>query len=191
MSEDFISIYEDTVSPDICKELVYWFDQCSEQGFTIGNMITGDGIKRTTRLDEVTEIPSVHSNSLPYPLPAVLSYWEALNTCLSVYSEKYSLQNTNLSSYAFKIHKVKLGGGYHKWHWETETVGLQNRVVVFMTYLKAPEEGGETEFLYQSKRIKPVIGRTLLWPAGFTHMHRGNPPLKGEKYYITGWFEIG
>jgi len=21
-----------------------------------------------------------------------------------------------------------------------------------------------------------------------THMHRGNPPLDGEKMYITGWF---
>ena len=63
------------------------------------------------------------------------------------------------------------------------------RVLAWMTYLKVPEEGGETEFLYQSKRIEPVIGRTLIWPAGFTHLHRGNPPLKGEKYYITGWFE--
>jgi len=49
--------------------------------------------------------------------------------------------------------------------------------------------GGETEFLYQSIRIKPVAGRTLIWPAGYTHVHRGNPPIKGEKMYATGWFE--
>ena len=59
-----------------------------------------------------------------------------------------------------------------------------------MTYLQAPSEGGETEFLYQSKRIDPVVGRTLIWPPGFTHKHRGNPPLKGEKFYITGWMNM-
>ena len=26
------------------------------------------------------------------------------------------------------------------------------------------------------------------WPAGYTHMHRGNPPLDGEKMYVDGWF---
>ena len=48
----------------------------------------------------------------------------------------------------------------------------------------------ETEFLYQSKRIDPIAGRTLIWPPGFTHKHRGNPPLKGEKIYMTGWLNI-
>ena len=57
-----------------------------------------------------------------------------------------------------------------------------------MTYLEAPKKGGETEFLHQSLRIEPIVGRTLIWPAGFTHVHRGNPPLDGEKMYIDGWF---
>ena len=57
-----------------------------------------------------------------------------------------------------------------------------------MTYLHSPESGGETEFLHQALRIEPKAGTTLLWPAGYTHRHRGNPPLKGEKIYITGWF---
>ena len=110
------------------------------------------------------------------------------------YVVKYNLDSTriggpHLSSYTFKIHKVKEGQGYHEWHYEdVDTQGLR-RALAWMTYLKVPEEGGETEFLHQSKRIKPMVGRTLIWPAYFTHLHRGNPPLKGEKYYITGWFE--
>jgi hypothetical protein len=58
-----------------------------------------------------------------------------------------------------------------------------------MMYLNDVDDGGETEFLYQSKRYKPVKGRVLIWPAGFTHVHRGNPPLSGEKYIATSWLE--
>ena len=62
-----------------------------------------------------------------------------------------------------------------------------DRLMVYMTYLEVPKKGGETEFLHQSLRIDPVVGRTLIWPAGYTHMHRGLMPLDGEKMYITGW----
>ena len=39
-------------------------------------------------------------------------------------------------------------------------------------------------------RIEPKVGQLTIWPAGFTHKHRGNPPLEGQKTYITGWFEL-
>ena len=28
-----------------------------------------------------------------------------------------------------------------------------------------------------------------MWPAHWTHIHRGNPPLSGEKYIATSWIE--
>ena len=56
--------------------------------------------------------------------------------------------------------------------------------------LESPKKGGETEFLYQSMRIEPEVGKLLIWPAGFTHKHRGNPPLEGQKTYMTGWFDL-
>ena len=58
-----------------------------------------------------------------------------------------------------------------------------------MLYLNSVTEGGETEFLYQKRRIKPQQGRLLIFPAGFTHTHRGNPPLSGNKYILTSWVE--
>ena len=67
----------------------------------------------------------------------------------------------------------------------------RDRICSFILYLNDLEEGGETEFLYQSKRIKPIKNRLIIWPASYTHVHRGNPPLSGTKYIITGWVEYG
>ena len=36
-------------------------------------------------------------------------------------------------------------------------------------------------------KVKPKKGRIVFWPASYPFVHRGNPPLKGEKYIVTGW----
>ena len=64
------------------------------------------------------------------------------------------------------------------------------RAFVFSVYLNDVEEGGETEFLHFSKRVKPKTGRIVIWPAAFPYIHRGNPPLSGEKYILTSWMMI-
>ena len=38
--------------------------------------------------------------------------------------------------------------------------------------------------------IKPVTGRTMIWPAEWTHAHQGQIITKGSKYIITGWLNI-
>ena len=195
---DFIEIYDNSVPQELCDELVEWFDLCSEKNFTLHNMPFEDGLNHIgLRSDEAMSIPcGIQDDSYPVlsdslPLKIVKSFFDVLNNSLKDYAEKCNLMNTRLSCLAFKIHKVKEGQGYHVWHYENDSINNLHKTLAWMTYLKVPEEGGETEFLYQSKRITPVAGKTLIWPAYFTHLHRGNPPLKGEKYYITGWFERG
>ena len=101
-----------------------------------------------------------------------------------------SLGETSIRSTRQKLQKTKKSGGYHVWHHEQSNIDSVHRVLVWTIYLNDVEEGGETEFLYQSKRIKARKGKICIFPAGFTHVHRGNPPLSGDKYILTGWWHI-
>jgi len=120
----------------------------------------------------------------------VKEYNNITGTCLKLYSEKYNvLKEQNLNQLFIKIQKTSPGEGFHNFHFENGSDYTSPRVLVSMIYLNDVDEGGETEFLYLSKRIKPEKGKLLIFPAGLTHTHRGNPPLNSPKYIITSWIE--
>ena len=65
-----------------------------------------------------------------------------------------------------------------------------SRSLAWIIYLNdVPEGEGETEFLYQGLRVTPKQGTLVMWPAQFTHTHRGNPVYNCTKYIATGWIE--
>ena len=190
---DFIGIYDESVPVELCNEFVNNYE-VAKKNRTIIDMSkeneTGMMEKPSEplqRKDEVVYVTPILSTI--YPRPPVLSYFEILKECFHRYVERYSIVFHGVTyNDVFKIHKVRKSEGYHEWHYErSDPAGLE-RLLAYMTYLEVPEKGGETEFLHQALRIEPIVGRTLIWPAGFTHMHRGLMPLEGEKMYITGWF---
>ena len=82
-------------------------------------------------------------------------------------------------------------GGYPLWHSEIYPLDANceqlHRALLFLVYLNDVDEGGETEFFYQQRAVKPRRGSLVIAPAGFTHTHRGNVPLSGDKYVLAGW----
>ena len=120
----------------------------------------------------------------------VRQYNTIIGACLERYINEYeALLDLRYQQVYLNVQRTEPGQGYHAFHFEQGPTGTNRRVAVTMMYLNTVEEGGETEFLYQHKRFKPVAGQVLIWPAGFTHVHRGLPPLKGEKYIATSWLE--
>jgi len=82
--------------------------------------------------------------------------------------------------------------GYHAWHYENEVTeeSMQMRQMAFMWYLNDVYDGGETEFKFQKIKVEPKEGRAVIFPAFWTHTHKGNKPKAGQtKYIITGWIE--
>ena len=53
-----------------------------------------------------------------------------------------------------------------------------------MFYLNNAKCG--TEFM-EYPTVQAKIGRLVIWPAFWTHVHKGVIPNKGIKYIITGW----
>lgn len=82
-------------------------------------------------------------------------------------------------------------GGYPYWHCElyprdpnAETL---HRHLLWTIYLNDDFAEGETEFLYQRRKVVPRTGSLLIAPAAFTHTHRGNRPQGGDKVIATSW----
>jgi len=50
--------------------------------------------------------------------------------------------------------------------------------------------GGETYFSHYDINVKPKKGLTIIWPAEWTHAHRGNILLGESKYMLTGWMSF-
>ena len=81
------------------------------------------------------------------------------------------------------------GGGFKLWHTERSNCLRSNvyRHLVFMTYLNDVPDGG-TEWFHQDKYVPAQKGYTVIWPADWTHFHRGRVSHTSEKIIITGWF---
>lgn len=82
-------------------------------------------------------------------------------------------------------------GGYPYWHCEQypklDQGEALHRAVLWTIYLNDDFADGETEFLYQGRKIAPRTGSLLIAPGGFTHTHRGNRPTGGDKVIATSW----
>ncbi|MGD2137773.1 MAG: 2OG-Fe(II) oxygenase, partial [Gammaproteobacteria bacterium] len=60
-----------------------------------------------------------------------------------------------------------------------------------LLYLNSVAEGGETLFFHQNVAVKPEAGKLVIFPAGFTHVHKGQRPISNDKYIINGWIVEG
>jgi hypothetical protein len=188
--DNFIEIYKQVLTPNFCNTVIEQFNKAEEMGFTL-NRQSFDETPKTSKDDNHLFYPSqIRSDAMDRDLFQTLhkALWEK---AYKLYSNKYGILNDlpPHGSYCSKIQKTKPGEGYHVWHCEHAHQDTSTRILTWTAYLNDNFEAGETEFLYQHYRYKPQQGDIVIFPAAFTHTHRGNPPIGGDKYIITGWME--
>tara|TARA_Y100001968_G_scaffold322170_1_gene357784 strand:+ start:594 stop:1199 length:606 start_codon:yes stop_codon:yes gene_type:complete len=121
------------------------------------------------------------------------TYFEKLFECQRDYISQWPFIKTISQKYeigSFNLQRYKPGQHFKKIHTERSGIGNLQRVFVFMTYLNDVQSGGSTYFSHYDLEIQPQKGLTLIWPAEWTHAHRGNILNVGKKYIITGWIDF-
>ena len=190
--KDFIGVFSDVYPDGFCEHLITEFNRVQTLGVGTDRQ-NGEGADKHIKNDY-----QIFSNGKNIDFEAfedqktIDLFFNGLQECFKQYSNEYSvITQTRLNCKNMKMQKTSTGGGYHVWHGEQGNGEEANRSLVYTLYLNdlPLEANGETEFLYQQRRIAPAKNTMVLWPAAFTHAHRGNPVYGDHhKYIVTGWF---
>lgn len=189
--ENFIGIYENAFTPEECAHSIKLFEKYRQVGYTY-NRLTDNAKALPFKDDEGADVILGLTTELDWSIGFIQSFHDRFyNLIYPLYNMQYPILQTLVKhqSRYIKLQKTEPGQGYHVWHCEHDG-NHADRLLSWILYLNDIEDGGETEFLYHSKRIKPKTGTLILFPGAFTHAHRGNPPLKETKYIATGWIEF-
>tara|TARA_R100000657_G_C4683990_1_gene136276 strand:+ start:4732 stop:5328 length:597 start_codon:yes stop_codon:yes gene_type:complete len=191
--DQFIGIFENAATKEDCNKIIKHFDKAHNLNLT-DKRTEFENINSSQKNNNMYQLINESDELLMQINNNILgNFLKNIDQAYELYKKKYDIVN-NLNVHKLnmdiKIQKTVPGEGYHVWHCENASVASSRRLILCMLYLNDVEEGGETEFLHQSIRIKPRAGTIVLCPAHFTHLHRGNPPLKGNKYMINGWIEF-
>lgn len=190
--KDFIGVYSNVYPEGYCQHLINEFDRLTESGAGTDRQ-RGEGAPKHFKNDLQLFLNLNSQSVTPFEnMRTTQVFFDGLQRCYDNYIEKFSiLKDAQIAGTHMKMQRTNPGGGYHMWHAEQGNGEHVSRVLVYMLYLNTltPEEAGETEFLYQQRRISPIENTMVIWPATYTHVHRGNTVFgSNSKYIVTGWF---
>lgn len=176
---------------ELCKSIIDFFQnnpQLQKKGVITGNSVSED-IKKTT---DITINPDSLKNK---DHEIFVDYFNHLNECFLDYKEQFPFLKTFIKKIGigpFNIQKYSPGDHFSRLHSERTSINTLQRIFAWMTYLNDvnEEDGGTTDFEYYKIKIKPERGKTLIWPAEWTHAHCGSILKSGEKFIITGWIDF-
>ena len=187
-NSDHFGIYDNLLTDHECKRVI---DQFEKSNHTPGKVYKWDGASGPQR-GVHPELKSSEELSLSFKEGGPISNIIGPRICEAIH--RYNAENPPLKEAASWTYEDKYNiqryvtkdDGYKVWHCEHGPGIGSVRVMAWMFYLNNAKSG--TEFMsYPTVRAK--MGRCVVWPAAWTHVHRG-APNKGLKYIVTGWISF-
>jgi|TARA_R100001460_G_scaffold3414_1_gene10370 hypothetical protein len=174
------------INKKVCNSVIDYFEKSDQQTDGVCNY------KGVTLVNKKVKSCVEISVSVFDKSPEIVNYLIQLNKVLHKYKQKYIYCHKKQDSWSiceyFNIQKYQPKESFSAWHCERNGPKNGLRFLSFMTYLNDIKKGGETEWYYQKLKVKPEQGKTIIWPAEWTHTHRGIAAPKETKYIVTGWY---
>ena len=193
MMNNYLYINRNSLDPELCDEIIHKFElEVENENTRPGVTYAGfnKDIKDTTDFNiefaedhyKWNKIHECLKNELTYNLK---KYAETLDS--NYKHNNYHVFPKEMFFKTFQIQKYIKNIGKFTYHNDASIEENCNyRVLTYIWYLNDVLQGGETE-ICKDEKIKPQIGKLLLFPASWMYPHCGKMPISNNKYIITGW----
>ena len=194
--KDFINVYDNAISSDDCKFIIKLFDDVSNDKDYVGTIgtyqtkgcIGKEGIDLMKK--NCSQLSCNFQNDKHITNNIILK-------SLNKYTPLYIKDNRELELlyswkvfFGYNIQKYNPKEGYFSEHCENGSLNPLSliRILSWMIYLNTVTDDGGTYFTNYDRTTDAVEGRLVIWPAFWTHTHRGVVSNTQTKYIATGWY---
>jgi len=195
--KDYFGIYPNVVTENFCKKVIDKYN-FYEKYYSGQGGVNKDDIRYFADRQEEEGMPKKDKDGGTLFLSLdesdyITEFCKKTWQCYREYEKNFpsvTMAARHKMDNCVRLQKTKISQGYHMWHSDGAARATCDRILGIILYLNDVKEGGETEFLYQKLRIKPKQGTLIIFPTSFQYVHRGNPPLSGDKYILTSWLSF-
>ena len=173
---------------NLCSKIIDFFENNKDLQ-TAG----ASGLGVDTKIKKTTDIVIKPADLKKKKFEIFKQYIGELHKCFFDYQNQWPFLKSMLKTVyvpSFNIQRYEKGDHFSSLHSERTSLNTLHRLFAWMTYLNDVDDGGQTNFNHYGLKIKPESGKTLIWPAEWTHAHAGEILKSGTKYIVTGWIHF-
>jgi hypothetical protein len=177
----FIFEQRESIPSDFCAEVIECFENANDEQYEgrVGHL--ADKNKNVKKSTDLVISGKDHWKDVDRAL------FRSLGLAIKEFRESTPFFKGPFKDMGYGIQRTNPGEYYH-WHIDGGSHEFSHRQLAAIWYLNnVPGPGGETEFLFQNIKIKPEVGKLILFPPFWTHEHRGVTLERGVKYIATTW----
>lgn len=188
--EDFVEVFDDIMSDEVCNLILDEYSQCSEwHRAKISNNVVNSDV-RNFNMISISE-DSVISNNFSLRKQIDNFVYESISFAKNKYMEKYkSLNVSEDTAYSLMRYEEKQFYIQHTDQFyanSTDCRNVSNRVISCSIQLNDDYDGGEFAFFDREMLIRSKKGSIIMFPSNFMYPHEIMPVIKGTRYSIVTW----
>jgi hypothetical protein len=194
MNVNFIYQKPNCLSDENCDNIIKLFEELKKYQ-RLGGTTDGVNQKYKKSTDLVLNIQGCECFKNEQFKSLMQDLMTNLGIGLQEYKKQYTIDGIGIDSVSkwgmednFNIQRYLPKEGYYVWHTENSGISNSHRILAWMIYLNDVTDAGGTEFLFQNITLPAKKGNLVIWPADWTHYHRGEVSNTQTKYIVTGWF---
>jgi len=182
---DFIGVYDKVTSPKMCKKIINFFEDNKNLHIRGRYSLNGQIVRDPSVKDSMDLYMEFNVDAIPNIIIA-----KVLNAYTSLYIDTFTsteIVDEFSVDMGYNLQRYNPGQGYHLLHCENSSRGV-DRVLAWTLYLNTVTDNGGTYYPEYDKTIDAVEGRLCIFPAFWTHAHKGIVSNTETKYIATGWY---